>query len=587
MHYDHASYAVQGYILAMGELRGIIAVTAVIVAGTMAMRAQDMDRSLMEAAGVSDVEELDEETVEGFSQYRISPIRINGASRGTMISSGLFSPYEAASVLDYRSRYGDILSVSELSLVDGFGAKRARALAPFLSFASKSAPGALPDTLRSRCSFAARAGVSRGKGMSYSLKCRYLLEERLSAAVSCRSGFGDRLFPPSGYSFHFCLYGRRALESLIVGDYNARFGEGLLAWSGSFMTALSGSDSFSRRPSGLTPSWSWSSAEVHRGVAATFRLGQRVTVSAFGGFPGLRGVMEGRKGKVGVDGGVNASWYGSRHHLSLTAVGGTAGKEAMGLSGSFKWTPGRPVFFAEAAARPVKGAFSFIAGSIIPFGEGWRAAVRVGAVPTAYSGKKNGNYSLAGCVEYSTWKGVKSVLTGELGLLPVPGKDPRRKDLKIVWTSRFPIGERYSLELRLRHRLAPGSDGKRTEARLDQDYSVSNWKARLRAHAVYGGGWGGLTYLEAGYDNSSLKVFARLSGCYTSSWQSRIYCYERDAPGNFSVMVFHGRGVAFFILAGYSRKWKGHSLGVWFRPYYEKTDSRTGAGVRLQFSLEI
>jgi hypothetical protein len=52
-------------------------------------------------------------------------------------------------------------------------------------------------------------------------------------------------------------------------------------------------------------------------------------------------------------------------------------------------------------------------------------------------------------------------------------------------------------------------------------------------------------------------------------------------------MVFHGRGVAFFILAGYSRKWKGHSLGVWFRPYYEKTDSRTGAGVRLQFSLEI
>ena len=50
-----------------------------------------------------------------------------------------------ASLLDYRKRNGDILSMKELAAVDGFSQERAEALAPFVSLYSEAAPGAATE----------------------------------------------------------------------------------------------------------------------------------------------------------------------------------------------------------------------------------------------------------------------------------------------------------------------------------------------------------------------------------------------------------------------------------------------------------
>ena len=103
--------------------------------------AQDIVDDITYLTGASAPEELDVETVEHMSALAARPVRINLATERRLVSSGLFSRYQAACVADYRRTSGDILSVAELALLDGFGKEAARALAPFVSFETRVAPG--------------------------------------------------------------------------------------------------------------------------------------------------------------------------------------------------------------------------------------------------------------------------------------------------------------------------------------------------------------------------------------------------------------------------------------------------------------
>ena len=57
--------------------------------------------------------------------------------------------------------------------------------------------------------------------------------------------------------------------------------------------------------------------------------------------------------------------------------------------------------------------------------------------------------------------------------------------------------------------------------------------------------WGFLTYVEGGRKNESSALYLRVTGFSIPVWDARIYCYERDAPGTFSVPAYNGRGIAF------------------------------------------
>ena len=98
--------------------------------------------SLMEAilvlTGAGSPEELDESELERFEALASHPVCINVASAGRLRSCGLFSEYQAASLQDYISRTGDILSSAELGTVPGFTPELSEALRFFVSFESHS-----------------------------------------------------------------------------------------------------------------------------------------------------------------------------------------------------------------------------------------------------------------------------------------------------------------------------------------------------------------------------------------------------------------------------------------------------------------
>ena len=98
---------------------------------------------IMRLSGCASPEEMEPDEIERLSALLSRPLRINMASERALAASGLFSRYQIASLSDYRSRHGDVMSYSELAAVDGFGEAFTAALAPFVSLESMVQSGSM------------------------------------------------------------------------------------------------------------------------------------------------------------------------------------------------------------------------------------------------------------------------------------------------------------------------------------------------------------------------------------------------------------------------------------------------------------
>jgi len=227
-------------------------------------------------SGATCFEELDSQALEQFEHLRDHPLDINAASGSRLLSCGLFSSFQVASLMDSRKRTGAVLSEEELSLIDGFNASYARAVAHFVVFRSGAPPG---QRMKSRVSHdltvrgSWRGGALTGGG-------RYSLE----------AGDVFGLNVASTGTFSLCWNSRRLPLKLIAGDFNARFGQGVAMWNGFTMSGFPTVSSFRKNPGGIVAAGGYSSA-YHRGGAAGFSSGAwafDVAVSAVG----LRSLME-------------------------------------------------------------------------------------------------------------------------------------------------------------------------------------------------------------------------------------------------------------------------------------------------------
>ena len=68
------------------------------------------------------------------------------------------------------------------------------------------------------------------------------------------------------------------------------------------------------------------------------------------------------------------------------------------------------------------------------------------------------------------------------------------------------------------------------------------WILAGRYDAVLGRGFAWNWYLEAGWKTEPFAVYARGGLFKVDDWDDRIYVYERDAPGSFTVPARYGRG---------------------------------------------
>ncbi len=537
-------------------------------------------REILTITGAPSEEDLDEQEIERFQRYLDHPLAINLSSRSRLVSSGLLTRYQAASLEDYRSRNGDVLSFSELAAVEGFGEEYVKALRPFISLYSRSLPGQpAADSLRFRHDLMLRAAF---KGKSYYHAGKYKLGVGESAELSwaSRSYYQDkRQFPPSAWSANVSVSGKRYLEKLVLGDYNLRIGQGLSLWSGMSLTGFSSSTSFSRRPTGLSASWSWSGAGSHRGAAADFQFG-RFSVLPFISFPGLRERVQGSKTTyVRLMPGVVTGWRGPGGQVSMSVWGNQEGGK---VSADYGWNLFGTDLFGEVAFDTASGSVAVVTGASAAIGEDWRLSGVARFYPSSYDDEYSGG--VRGWTRTSDEKGVA------LGIerhgasfaadLAVKASDKNRKQLKVNLKAPLQLGMESVLTVRVTERYRPYEPylKYKTGARIDYDWSSAglsarygegdgdSWKVRARLEGVLCRGMSGLAYMEGGRKTAKGSVYLRGTLFIVDNWDDCIYSYERDAPGNYNVPAYYGRGYSLSAVGGHRLRIKRRdALKVYFR----------------------
>ncbi len=530
--------------------------------------------------GVDSPEDLNEDEVEALSVYLESPLEINSASSAKLVSSGLFTPYRAASLLDYRENHGDVLSLAELSAVDGFSEDFVRVLAPFISLYSSANAGKATEKVRSVKNFLTVRGSARDvdgiSGYAYGVKYRLDLNDSFQFGLSANNSYSALGPLPNGGSFFLAYYGKRHLGKVVVGDYRLRYGQGLLLWNGFRVDSSSSPDSYCSRSSGISPYTSFTGSESERGIAADFSFG-RFTVSSSLALRGLRGLMDGdSSADISLLPAVNVGWNGSKVRVGVsgycltsalgsgsvstksvspsTRASATTDTKSVGEAGcsaDFRWCPRGTDVFGEVAADLIDMKFKALLGTIFQPCDKMKMAARATLEEDEYKADVGGSFSTGKSVSLAGKSGFGSSVrkhTGSFGLEGsyFPGKkygaEGPNWQVKALLNYSLQLSPLFSLAFRYSLRMRSAGETLRNDLRCDLRYSNGLWSAMFRANALYNTALGLLSFAEGGWNPGWMSVYLRAGIFRIDNWADRIYVYERDAPGNYNVPAYYGRG---------------------------------------------
>ena len=106
--------------------------------------------------------------------------------------------------------------------------------------------------------------------------------------------------------------------------------------------------------------------------------------------------------------------------------------------------------------------------------------------------------------------------------------------------------------MRLQGRLRPKDElPLRVETRAVLGAEWGPWLLAGRFDAVWCRGFAWNWYAEGGWKREKVALYVRGGLFRVDAWDDRIYVYERDAPGAFTVPARYGRG------------WNGSLYGAW------------------------
>lgn len=569
-----------------------------IVCAAMAIpsAAQSADEALVaRLLGADDIAELDADEYERYARHLDHPVPINTATEATLSASGLFTPFQVASILDYRSSNGDILSAAELALIDGFNAERAAVLAPFLRFDGKI-PGAAPSER-----FHADALLRWTPGVSLKQKYRLGYGERLSLAWS-----------PTG-STYLSISGVRRPWRLILGDFKARFGQGLVLWNGFSMTGVTTLSAFAKTSSGIAPAWSWTEGTAQRGIAGEYRFG-RWRAIAFASGDGRFGTdaplaLGGSLTRLMRQGQVSLTAY--RKALTPARDGKAAKDGEAKFAADFFQGFGPVECYGEAAWDVLPRKFAAIGGLKARAGDRVQLAATARWYPSGYAAPSGGALRAGSKVADEAGLALGASYRSEKRVSAPAGSSPRlqttltldlsgksetsQAQLRIFSELSYQFNSFWQLQLRLQERLRRNYDTPphRGELRADLRWNNGRLGSTTRLHAVRSEGFGWLCYQEAGYQDERWRLWLRGTLFFADSWQDRIYAYERDAPGGFSVPAFYKRGWKCSVYGGWrGRVFRRYRLALYLKASYlsypwtsPAKDSKTE--LRLQGNLSF
>ena len=570
-------------------------------------------------AGGGDPEEL----AEYLTGLMVRPLDLNMADRETLEAFPLMTPFMVASLLEYRAEYGAVSSEAELSLVDGFDAEKVRVLRPFVTFLPGEVmedrrldvSGKL--LVRSRWELKREKEETGGLPVPLLTKFNAELNGQYGVGFTLESDAGERGFPDfyslyvSAGNISISRDGRYRLVSAVAGNYSLRLGQGLVLWSGFSMSSLASPSTVVRRQAGVRPYTSTDENNYFHGAGLTIAFPAGFEATVFYSDNGQDAKVEGEYFVSKPDDGLhdsdadraardalreqvtgaNVSWRNSWLKAGATVAAyrydrldgrrtsyynahlrydGWWGNASVDFLLSFR---GARIFGEAALDKDFD--FAGILGAVYPFSSSLETSVVYRYYSKDYIATHAGAYCRSnvnnehGASAALRWTPVRDVtLSSSVEYTHFPyarfgvrrSSDALRASVDCGWS----VTQEHSLYAK----VSGTYDNERgtRQLRLRAEYSYvgnSGLELSTRFEGTYAGSMGGLLFQEAGYRTPSgrFRCSVRATVFWTEDWDSRVYCYEGDVPGSFSVPAYYGKGADLYALLTYKPvRWFNLSL---------------------------
>ncbi len=208
------------------------------------------------------------EISESITNYIHAPLRINLADKPELLRFPFFDERDAISITEYVNRYGAILSIFELLVIDGFDRKKVLICKELISLETNMPkeeiqlrkifdyPGnklifKYESIAEKQAGFKATLNDQgenqnpkyQGDPSKFYIKYQYAYHSTLKAGITAEKDKGEAFTKNGGFDFYsgYIQYqdpGKKL--KIILGDHHLQFGQGLVCWTG-FGAALGGS----------------------------------------------------------------------------------------------------------------------------------------------------------------------------------------------------------------------------------------------------------------------------------------------------------------------------------------------------------
>jgi hypothetical protein len=268
----------------------------------------DIEAFVEELFAMQDEELNYEELYESLLQVYLNPLNLNQVGAETLQSLYILTPIQVNSLLQYRERYGFLVTLYELQAVPEFdletiyrllpfvvvddGEKKANQPFPRRVFSAKNAYFMLRQSRvwEERRGFTPPDTLSNGSlstrylGDPNNLYARFRIQHHqdFSVGVTLDKDAGEQFiwerstkrYGFNFLSYHFALFQKGRWKAVTIGDYQAQFGQGLVFGSG--YSPGKGAETVTtvrRSSTGLRPFTSAMEFGFFRGAAATYTSG--------------------------------------------------------------------------------------------------------------------------------------------------------------------------------------------------------------------------------------------------------------------------------------------------------------------------
>ena len=266
-----------------------------------------IEQIVEELASKSDNEEDDySSVVEDLTYYLAFPLNLNTANVEDLEKLIFINEFQIENLTNYIATKGSMKTIFELQLIEGFDMETIQKMLPFVTVVQEQSGEKLkPDRiikygnqrLIAETKFLLQeqkgyvpeidsAGnnslVNRyqGNNMKYLLRYRFKYKNKVFAGITAEKDPGEELslndnrYGFDYYSFHFQIKDLGVIKNLAVGDFQVKFGQGLILWTGFGMGKSSNVLNIRKKGQGLRFYSSTDENNFMRGIGTTLKFGK-------------------------------------------------------------------------------------------------------------------------------------------------------------------------------------------------------------------------------------------------------------------------------------------------------------------------